>query len=81
MEKLFEDSFVTPSRILSTLSPGVVTPIDMYRTASEMIVKAALPGIKPEDVEITIIGDTLTIKGETKAEEKIKQEGYLYQEH
>ena len=54
MEKLFEDSFVTPSRILSTLGPGVVTPIDMYQTASDVIVKAALPGIKPEEVDITI---------------------------
>jgi len=54
MEKLFEDSFVTPSRILSTLGPGVVTPIDMYQTANDVIVKAALPGIKPEEVDIAI---------------------------
>ena len=81
MEKLFEDSFVTFSRILSTLGPGVATPIDMYQTANDVVVKAALPGIKPEEVDITITGDTLTIKGETKAEEKIKREDYLYQEH
>jgi len=68
MEKLFEDSFVTSSRILSTLGPGVVTPIDMYQTANEVVVKAALPGINPEEVDVTITGDTLTIKGETKGE-------------
>ncbi len=34
MEKLFEDSFVTPSRLLSTFGPGVATPIDMYQTAN-----------------------------------------------
>jgi len=55
MEKLFEDSFVTPSRILGTLGPGVATPIDMYQTANEVVVKAALPGIKPEEVDITVI--------------------------
>ena len=81
MERLFEDSFVTPSRILGTLGPGVATPIDMYQTANDVIVKAALPGIKPEEVDITITGDTLTIKRETKAEEKVKREDYLYQEH
>ena len=81
MEKLFEDSFVTPSRILSPFGPGAATPIDMYHTANDVIVKAALPGIKPEEVDITITGDNLTIKGETKAEEKIKREDYLYQEH
>ena len=54
MEKLFEDSLVTPSRILSVLGPGVATPIDMYQTANDVIVKAALPGIKPEEVDITV---------------------------
>jgi len=81
MEKLFEDSFVTPSRILSTFDLGVATPIDMYQTANDVVVKATLPGIKPEEVDITITGDTLTIKGETKAEEKIKREDHLYREH
>jgi len=54
MEKLFEDSFATPSRILSVLGLGVATPIDMYQTANNVIVKAALPGIKPEEVDITV---------------------------
>jgi len=81
MDRLFEDSFVTPSRFLSTFGPGGTTPIDMYHTANEVVVKATLPGIKPEEVDITITGDTLTLKGETKSEEEIKQEEYLYQEH
>jgi len=81
VEKLFENSFVTPSRILGTLGSDVATPIDIYQTANEVIVKAALPGIKPEEVDITITGDTLAIKGETKAEEKIEREDYLYREH
>jgi len=81
MDRLFEDSFVTPSRLLDTFSPGAAIPIDMYQTTDEVIVEAALPGIKPEEVDITITGDTLTIKGETKAEENIKREDYLYQEH
>ena len=72
MEKLFEDSFVTPLSHLGYPCPGVATPIDMYQTANEVVVKATLPGIKPEEVDITITGDTLTIKRETKAEEKIK---------
>ena len=54
MEKLFEDSFVTPSRILGAIGPGTATSFDMYKTANEVIVKAALPRIKPEEVDITI---------------------------
>ena len=81
MERLFEDSFVTPSRILSTFGSGTATPIDMYHTANDVVVRAALPRVKPGEVDITITGDTLTIKGETKAEKEIKREDYLYQEH
>ncbi len=79
MDKLFEDSFVTPSRI--SFGPSTGIPIDMYHTANDVVVKAILPGIKPEEVDVTITGDTLTIKGETKAEEEVKREDYLYQEH
>jgi HSP20 family protein len=53
----------------------------MYQTPSEVVIKAALPGVNPEEIDIAITGDTLTIKGETKAEEEIKREDYLYQEH
>lgn len=42
-------------------------PIDAYATDNEFVVTATVPGIKPEDVEITFEGDTLTIKGEIPA--------------
>jgi HSP20 family protein len=39
-------------------------PVDVYSTADELVIQAAMPGLDPEDVEITIEGETLTIKGE-----------------
>ena len=42
-------------------------PIDAYSTDNEIVVTAALAGVKPEDVEITVEGDSLTIKGEIPA--------------
>jgi len=80
MDRLFEDTFFRPSRFLSTLGEVAVPPLDVYQTANEVVVKAALPGLKPEDVKIDITGDTLTIKGESKAEQEVKKEDYLYQE-
>jgi HSP20 family molecular chaperone IbpA len=80
MDKLFEDSFVRPSRALTALGEVTVPALDIYQTPSEVVVKATLPGVKPEDVSIDITGETLTIKGETKAEEEVKKEDYLYQE-
>jgi HSP20 family protein len=80
MDRLFEDSFVRPSRTLTTLGEAGVSPLDVYQTANEVVVKASLPEVKPEDVSIDISGETLTINGESKAEKEIKKEDYLYQE-
>jgi HSP20 family protein len=80
MDKLFDDSFVRPSRALTALGEVAVPSLDIYQTPGEIVVKATLPGAKSEDVSIDITGDTLTIKGETKAEQEVKKEDYLYQE-
>lgn len=78
MDRLFQESFIRPtSRLLAR--EGVV-PMDVYETDNEVVAKVALPGIKPENVEITMTGDLLTIKGEVKADETIKQENYYLQE-
>lgn len=81
MDRLLEDSFVTPSRFFGGFAPGLAMPIDLYHTDNEVVVKATLPGVKPEEVDITITGDTLNVKGETKAEEDIKREDYIFKEH
>ena len=52
----------------------------MCETDQDVVVKSSVPGVKPEDIDITIIGDTLTIKGETKAEEKVEKANYIRQE-
>ena len=80
MDRLFDERFFIPYRLFS-FGTDENTPIDMYNTDKEVVVKAALPGVKPEKVDVSITDDTLTIKGETKAEEKIEREDYLYREH
>lgn len=66
MDRLFEDSFVRPSR--SAVSNGGTAmerlPIDLYETEGELVLKARLPGINPEDVEITVQESELTIQAE-----------------
>src|SRR5512135_1887961 len=65
MDRLFEDSF-TPARRQNDGNNERVyrLPLDAYVTKDEIIVLANMPGVKPEEVEITIEGDTLTIRGE-----------------
>jgi len=53
-----------------------VFPLDLYETEESLVVKAPLPGVRPEDVDISITDDILTIKGETKSEEEVKRESY-----
>jgi HSP20 family protein len=78
MDRLFEDSFV---RFPHLSGDGVREfPIDVYQTKKDLVVKAALPGVKPEEVDITITDDTVTIKGEHKEEQETKEDDYLYRE-
>ena len=53
----------------------------MYQTNDEVVVKAALPGVKPEEVQINVTGDILTIKGEVKQKEEKKEKSWHIQEH
>jgi HSP20 family protein len=54
--------------------------IDMYQTDNEIVVKAALPGIKADEVQINISGEVLTLKGETKHEEEKKDKSWHMRE-
>ena len=79
MDHLFEDSFVRVGG-LPAASAGESLALDVYETADSVVVKTAVAGVKPEELDITITGDVLTIKGETKSEEKVEKANYLRQE-
>ncbi len=80
IDRLFEDSFVRMPGDGMRLINAADLAIDMYETKNEVVVKAALPGVKPDDVEITLTGDTLTIRGETKEEKEVKEKDYIRKE-
>jgi HSP20 family protein len=61
MDHLFDDAFTRP---LGGRVGSVVPVIDLYQTADEVVVKANLPGLKAEDVQITVTDDVLTLRGE-----------------
>ena len=80
MDRLFEDSFVSPEAGRLAPSDAGSLALDMYETDDAVVVKSAIPGVKPEDIDISIIGDVLTIKGETKFEEEVKDENFVRRE-
>jgi len=69
MDRLFDDAFTQPFSTRDGWSAS--TPaVDMYQTDDEIVVKASLPGIKADEVQINVTGDVLTLKGEVKQEEE-----------
>ncbi|NTV40814.1 MAG: Hsp20/alpha crystallin family protein [Candidatus Moranbacteria bacterium] len=54
--------------------------IDVYQTENEIVIKSTIAGVKPEDLDVSINNDMVTIKGERKNEEAVNGENYYYQE-
>jgi len=54
--------------------------IDVYQNAGNIIVKSTIAGVKPEDIDISLDNDMLTIRGKRTMEIKVRDEDYLYRE-
>lgn len=67
MDRLFDEAWTSRGATWRQGSRVAILPVDVYSTANELVIKASVAGVEPGDVEITIEGDTLTIKGETSA--------------
>lgn len=80
MDRLFEDSIIRPRWGWIAPMRAANLAIDMFETKDKVVVKAALPGIKPEEVEVTITGNTLTISGESNEEDEVEEKDFLRRE-
>jgi HSP20 family protein len=80
MNSLLQESFIRPGG--ASLPAGFSSmPLDIGENEDEFVIRASLPGVRPEDVQITVHGDTLTIRGESKSEEEKKGEHWHLREH
>ena len=78
MDRLFDDAFTRPLSLSG--NNWSIPAVDMYQTDNEVVVKAALPGIKADEVQINVTGEILTLKGETKQENETKEKAYHIRE-
>lgn len=69
----------TASEIPQNDAEGQLT-IDVYQTETDIVIKSTIAGVKPEDLDVAINNDMVTIKGERKQEEVVDGENYYYQE-
>jgi HSP20 family protein len=77
MERLFEERSLRPS--VPFWGPESLA-IDMWETDENVVIKTSIPGLKPEEIDISVTGDSLSIRAETKEEEEIRRENYLRRE-
>ncbi|MDD3825231.1 MAG: Hsp20/alpha crystallin family protein [Anaerolineae bacterium] len=79
MDRMFEEGFWRPPGPFGGWGEGTLA-LDMYETEDSVVVKTAIPGMKAEDLDVSVTGNTLTIRAETTEEEEIKRERYLRRE-
>ena len=89
MERMFDEflgrSWLRPLRLermpeLARMWEGSLPKLDVIDRDNEVVVKAEVPGVKKEDLEISVTGDLFTIKGQTKREEKEEKGDYYRSE-
>ena len=81
MDQMLEDSFVR--RLGETTEPtmaSLTVPIDMYEKNGDFVIRTELPGLKAEDIDISIDDNALTIKGEFERENQEQSDNMLFQE-
>jgi HSP20 family protein len=80
-DRMFDESLPRfAARLNGDELAGYNLGIDVYETPEELVVKAAVPGVDPNDVEISVEEDVLTIKGETRQENEANDETFIRRE-
>jgi HSP20 family protein len=78
-DRLFDERFFRPIGLADgerELKPA----LDVFTTAENVVAKVALPGVKPDDVEITISDDLVTVSGSFTEEHETEEKGYLHRD-
>lgn len=79
IDRLFDESFVRPLGS-PMLTAGYGVALDVQTDKDEYVLRANVPGLKPEDLHVEVVDNTVTIHGEIKEESKTEQDNFLLQE-
>jgi HSP20 family protein len=80
LRQMLEGGWVLPRDLMPSAMNAVVAAVDLLDNGTELVVKASLPGVKPEDVSISVLKSTLTIKATLGDEDDIRGATYLRRE-
>lgn len=76
INRLFSDAFGATG----SMSGAFVPPLDVYEKDDKVVVKADLPGINRDDIQVTVHDGLLTLRGSRNVQEEVKEEHYSYSE-
>jgi HSP20 family protein len=77
---MLEGGWVLPRDLMPSAMNAVVIPVDVLDNGTELVMKASLPGVKPEDVSISVLKNTLTIRASVSEDGEIRGAHYLRRE-
>ena len=80
MDRLFEDSFIKPTAWTGLAAGQIAVPVDLWETNDAYHLRADLPGLAPEDIDINVTQDTVSLSGEATAQQDVASDGWLRQE-
>ena len=80
LRQMLEGGWVLPRDLMPSAMNAIVIPVDVLDNGPEIVVKASLPGVKPEDVSISVLGETLVIKARLNEESENRGATYLRRE-
>lgn len=80
LRQLVEGGWVMPRDLLPTAVTSVVIPLDVLDTGPEIVIQTNLPGVKKEDINLTVTGNILTIKGNLHLAEEFQGATYIRRE-
>jgi HSP20 family protein len=80
MDRWLQQSISGTGQLLSNIRPETI-PLDVIERDDSFEVRAAVPGVKPEDVEVTVQGERITLRAEVRAADEQRNENWLMREH
>ncbi len=80
LRQMAEGGWVFPRDLMPSAVTAVVIPLDIVDTGPALVIQTNLPGVKAEEINISVTGNTLTIKGDLQEKEELKGANYLRRE-
>src|SRR5579872_741218 len=80
MDRWLQQSISGTGQLISNLRPDSI-PVDLVERDDAYELHAAVPGAKPEDIEVTVQGERVTVRAEVRAREERREDAWLMREH